>query len=435
MPEPLEEDTGMSADSSSQPGRQSSSDSDSSTSTEDEEIETETQQRMKAEIAKLNAQEHLKTSRMLDLAKKSFHSHAGIIYVSDDIWTELWNSSGPCHFYVGLQSLEKAPSQRDRSIGFLADLGPPNTQHTSTSPLLRMKIVNEVLHTDMAVVCGLQDAIRSFNHDHVMPFRSIIPFEKELRRRHLETEERFSDMAVKTPKHRDVVRQELDWVPKNVSYVRHPVVSLDPLEHSNDIGKARVLRDGYRALVHLLDNELSSLVQDQRRIEAGSVEKLPFLHLWHLFKPGQTIITNDPELQAYRVLQVTGGRKQMRDGKDKATHKAKISDLTIDCFHLDFDGQEFGPIPAVIKIKPYEGSRAIRQLPAYPLSLAAEPDLAQVLTKRGKKFEEMVEASHRKYSGLSLRGKQPFDNLEEASHGPYDAFEHSFLTLRRLTGT
>lgn len=54
---------------------------------------------------------------------------------------------------------------------------------------------------------------------------------------------------------------------------------------------------------------------------------------------------------------------------EKENHNT-VSDLAIDCFHLDFDGEEFKPIFTTIKIKPYDELRAVRSLPVYPLSFA-----------------------------------------------------------------
>lgn len=391
---------------------------ESLTSIHDEDIQVETEKRMKEEAARREAEKKLRKAEISALAIEHFHSHAGIIYVSEEFWAKLRLAATPCHIYVALQNLEKVSPERDRSGGCIPDQGPPNWQNASSSPPPRMHIVNRLLQLDMGTICGFQDTSFSFNTKHVAPFRSIIPFEKEFRQRHLQIEKEFSGMAMKTPTHRNVVRQELDWVPETQLYADFPMLSVDSVDPGDEVARTRILRDGYRALIHLLDHELGSLVQDYRRIEAGTIEKLPFSHLWHLFKPGQEIVSNDSKLQTYRVLQVTGGRKlipRSMDKKSRATQRTTISNLVIDCFHLDFDGQEFGPIPVTITIKPYEGSKAIRQLAAYPLALAAEPHLPQILTERGRKFEGMVEASHRNYNGLSMPGKEPFDTLEEAS--------------------
>lgn len=394
------------------------SDHDVVTSVQTEDIRLETEKRMKEEAARREAEKKLKKAELSDLAREHFHSHAGIIYVSEDLWTKLRPVAGPCHLYVALENLEKASAEPGQSSGYLRDKGPPKWQNTTTSPPPRACIMNRILHRDMNTICGFKGDSFLFNPMQAAPFRGMIPFEKAFRQRHLQAEEKFSELAMETPTHRDVMRQELDWVPESQLYEKYPIVSVDPMDEDDKVAEARILRDGYRALIHLLDHELDSLVQDHRLIEAGTVEKLPFFHLWHLFKPGQEIVTNDTKPQAYRVLQVTGGRKLITRSTDKvsgATQRRTISNLVIDCFHLDFDGQEFGPSPVTITIKPYQGSKAIRQLAAYPLALAAEPHLSQILTERGRKFEGLVEASHRKYNGLSLLGKEPFDTLEEAS--------------------
>lgn len=419
MAESNEENTSVSAGSLPRTQPSSSSkdpDHDTLTSIQNEDIRIETEKRMKEEAARVEAEKRAKKAHILDLAKEHFHSHAGIIYVSEEQWRKLNPASGPCHLYVALQNLEKASAEQGRSDGCLPDQGPPNWQNMSTSPPPRMKIVNRLLHRDMENICGFKNGNLpwNFNVTHVAPYRGIIPFETQFRQRHLQIEKMFSKLAMETPNHRDVVRQELNWVPESESFLAYPVVSVDSIDPGDKVAETRILRDGYRALIHLLDHELSSLVQARQQIEAGTVEKLPFSHLWHLFKPGQEIVTNAAKPRAYRVLQVTGGRKRILR-TDKVTPRATISNLVIDCFYLDFDGQEFGPVPIIISIKPYEGSKAIRQLAAYPLAFAAEPHLPQILTERGRKFEALAEASHRKYNGLSLLEKEPFDTLEEAS--------------------
>lgn len=402
-------------------------------------IRLETQRRERREQARIEALENVKKAKTLDLARKHFHSHAGIIYVPDEFWTRLWRASGPCHLYVSLQSLQKSSEPRVQSVGYLPDQGPPTSGNMPTSLPPRIKIVNKILHKDMQIQCGFKDEYPTFNIDHVAPFRSIIPSEQILRRRYLETQKAFSEAAAGDPKHPAVLREEVDWVPISVSPdVTYPVIPVEPSDEGDldEVSRARILLDGYRALIYLLDHEFSSLVQDYRQIQTGKIETLPFLHLWHLFRPGQEIVTNGTKVQAYRVLQITGGRRLMRSKEGPVppgmpggpglpringpnqTHTGKkrtVSDLVIDCFRLEFDGESFGPIPITINIKPYEGARAIRQLAAYPLALAADSRLFEILTERGKKFEQMVKVSHWKYNGLTLREKEPFDIIEEVS--------------------
>ncbi|KAK6205896.1 hypothetical protein LQW54_008087 [Pestalotiopsis sp. IQ-011] len=385
------------------------------------EFQEEAEKRVTAQKAIEQARGSLERTRILELAKQSFHSHAGIIYVADDLWMRLSKVSGPCHLYVSLQAVDKFPSREAKPSVFLTDNGPPALKLDGLPP--RFKIVNQVLHEDMAAACGLTSV--KMNHNHRAPFRSIIPFEKIFRQRLLDAEEAFTETATAKPNHFAVSRPEPNWVPHLDKYsygVQYPVapVQAPPLAHlearhldDDEVIRARLLRDGYRALIHLLDHELHDLVQDYRKIQDATAERLPFPHLWHLFQPGQEIVTKGDKIQVYRVLQVTGGRGMIWRKSNDLFKKHNVSNLVIDCFHLDFDGQEFGPVAHTTVIKPYEGTKAINQLRAYPLVFHPETNLSQTLTVRGEKFAQLIEASHRKYKGLSLKWTEPFDNVEE----------------------
>ena len=80
--------------------------------------------------------------------------------------------------------------------------------------------------------------------------------------------------------------------------------------------------------------------------------------------------------------------------------------------YLDFDGKMFGAKPFQIAIRPYDDLLPITDLPAYPL-IYEEEIVKTALADRGKKFEELVHASHRRYKGLSLREDGLFDTIEE----------------------
>lgn len=384
---------------------------------------------------------------ILDLARQHFHSEAGVIYVSDEYWGQLWYASGPCHLYVALNAIDTVKTRnnsvhirnnsvhiRNNSVhtlktgmkdtreagatlaSHLSSQGSP--QSISTESPSRLKFVNTLLFEDMLRILGLENT--AFNIVHVAPFRMIIPFEQKLRQRHLEVELLFAETAKMQPQHEAVLRQDPDWVPRELSHlVTYALIEtgMERFDH-DEVSIQRVLLDGYRALVHLLDHELSTLVDNYRKIRTRAVERLPFLHLWYLFEPGQEIVTNHFKPQVYRVLRVTGGRRLFRTRKEITEgiqRKTAISNLVIDCFHLDFDGKEFGPVPVTIAIKPYEGSRSIKQLAAYPLILGADSKLSETLVERGRKFGELTQASHRRYKGLSLRDGELFDTVEEVS--------------------
>lgn len=149
------------------------------------------------------------------------------------------------------------------------------------------------------------------------------------------------------------VQRSKQWVPDVFAYNLQSVRREGP-HSANDT--ARVLLDGLRALVYLLDNDLAHLVEAHRKIEAGTVEKPPFAYLWHLFQPGQEIVSKSPKHQVYRALQVSGGRRSLRGRShgEKRSIRKTLSNLNIDCFYLDFDGKHFRAVPTTISITPYD---------------------------------------------------------------------------------
>ena len=119
----------------------------------------------------------------------------------------------------------------------------------------------------------------------------------------------------------------------------------------------------------------------------------------------------------YRVLQVTGGRKSLtgRRGSSKSSIRRTVSNLVIDCFYLDFDGKQVRAVPKVISIQPYDDLLAITSLDVYPLTYEREKSESD-LVSRGMKFSELVQVTHRKYKGLSLKEGDSYDRYEEVCY-------------------
>ncbi|KKY32018.1 putative aaa family [Diaporthe ampelina] len=72
-------------------------------------------------------------------------------------------------------------------------------------------------------------------------------------------------------------------------------------------------------------------------------------------------------------------------------------------FHVDFDGDEYGPMPCEMIIFNYEGEVDIRSLTVYPLRF--DPDAAQKtkeLAARAKNFLSYVRERHLSYDGWTL---------------------------------
>lgn len=368
-------------------------------------------------------------SRDLKEVEGVFQRRNGNIYVPVEWWNKYRHLAYNCQLYISTRSTATpAITSNDRILkGFKASSKSRSPSPAARKPLDerispagnetdvpqqlpdKLRIMNDHLWTEIRRITG--DG--NINVDHVPPFRSLIQYEQKIRQRLVEKEKEWEASKSEFPEHPAIRRTE-PWLPPESSYGLVLTSTTDYIQTPLDI--QRILLDGLRSLVHFLDHDLFELVQTYRKIQSHTIEKIQFAFLWHLFEPGQEIVTKKPNYQVYRVLQVTGGRKSLiaRQGKSKNSSRRTISDLTIDCFYLDFDGKNIRPVPKTISIPPYDGLMTVTSLEAYPL-IYEKVKPAEELVTRGRKFAELVQVTHRRYRGLSLKEGDWFDRFEEVS--------------------
>ncbi|KAL4917348.1 hypothetical protein BDW62DRAFT_218165 [Aspergillus aurantiobrunneus] len=356
-------------------------------------------------------------------ACKHFRSRGGVTYVSNDLWAKYRLFAIDCHVYVGSTnapggSAEQTPENQANGAGEAAIAA------KGTLPF-RFRLMNAPLRDEMGKIVGY-----SINQDHVAPFRSIVTYEQEFRAKLKELEEEFSSLAKRHPEDPAVTRTRA-WLPWSKTYSSSLGTTLDGKIRietdasikTTDLDDARILLDGFRALVYLLDNDLADLIQTHRQAREGTVKSIYFSHLWHLFWPGQEIVTRSPNKQVFRVIQVSGGRRSLVPRKAQSSRNT-ISNLVIDCFHLDYDGKQVRPVPKTIAIRPYVGERSVAALDAYPLQYVDETTKSE-FTKRGTKFVDLVKVSHKRYKGLNLTNED-FHKLEEIESDVIIDFELAY---------
>jgi hypothetical protein len=150
------------------------------------------------------------------------------------------------------------------------------------------------------------------------------------------------------------------------------------------------------ALLSFIDTHLGPLFSLQSSVLLGSLERIAFEDLWHLFKPGDLLFSVDKGTeQLYRAHYITGGRLRLRnrtndelesrirltrlffesDSEDEVEKgqyiegfgKGTYSDFTIDCYSIAFNGRYLGPLDTAKRISYYGGEREVTSLPIYPL--------------------------------------------------------------------
>ncbi|MCJ1401381.1 hypothetical protein MMC11_004593 [Xylographa trunciseda] len=265
--------------------------------------------------------------------------------------------------------------------------------------------------------------------NQLRPFRSLVHFEKQFRQR-LEISEKICE-STNTKVYPDL--SESGEINKRS---RLPSTSGTTDEHelkfpNAEVNRARRVRNGLRCLVHFLHVDLKDIMEVRQQIGNGDLLAISFDHLTFLFNTGEQIIMTQPKNQLYRVLQVCGGRRFISPRRDTGeanyNPRAKISNLIIDAFYIDFDGTQFRAAPKQITIYPYDGLRKVTSLEAYPLRFYPSMEKEEIrLTARGERFVHSIRDMHKKYKGLTIKEGDKYVREEEIDSDVIIDFEFAF---------
>jgi hypothetical protein len=187
-----------------------------------------------------------------------------------------------------------------------------------------------------------------------------------------------------------------------------------------------------KLLLDFIEEDLHEVLELRSQIASGTLEEILFEDLWHLFKPGDIILsTRGPNKQLFRICAVTGGAIQLRNHtREESEHmdrlrgqtlrrgptrEAGLEDIlreessglglwtpfTIDCYVMAYDGTEIGPVDHCKRIKHYSGKRAIRDLDVYPLRFHPNgEELLKQMEERGRRV--LNSYGHRRYRGDAI---------------------------------
>ncbi|KAJ5726047.1 uncharacterized protein N7483_007404 [Penicillium malachiteum] len=192
-------------------------------------------------------------------------------------------------------------------------------------------------------------------------------------------------------------------------------------EPSTEIGPLKET-ESPKALEHLrllnefMANHMGRVLKLREDVENGTARKIAFCDLWHLFRPGTTVRTpTSKRIQLYRVIRVTGGRPIYTFSGDPPANSAgfKLKEqgyspgsFIVECFYIDFDGVQYGPVNRTFQIRKYEGERELTALPVYPLQCDPNPEgIREAMVARGENFAVLSnpqKTAHKQYRGLTL---------------------------------
>jgi hypothetical protein len=169
-------------------------------------------------------------------------------------------------------------------------------------------------------------------------------------------------------------------------------------------------------LLSFIDSNLGNMIKMRAQIADGTLQQIAFEDLWHLFRPGDLILSKPlgkKHWQLSKVYSVTGGqitrrshpdsegRIQDSDYDDAATTVGTWTAFRIDSYMMVYDGHWVGPDNLVMRIKHYTGRKRITELPFFPVRFHPDKDrVLATLEERGRKFMNCF--GHQFYEGLTV---------------------------------
>ncbi|KAK0379909.1 hypothetical protein CLIM01_02702 [Colletotrichum limetticola] len=185
----------------------------------------------------------------------------------------------------------------------------------------------------------------------------------------------------------------------------------NPTQHDFD---DKNLVEDLKLLVHFLDNDLKSTLDLRQKVKDGMALEIEYDDLWHLFARGDIVITPSDPNQAYRVINMAGGREPLqyeaRYPRSDVEKPVPVDGFVLDCLSFGSDGTAYIPKLQRLPIHRFHGKRLITSLPVYPLRFDPKQNtLRAEFEAMGTRFLDLTrETSCHKLA----RGK----TLDEPSH-------------------
>ncbi|KAG7053120.1 AAA family ATPase [Colletotrichum scovillei] len=174
------------------------------------------------------------------------------------------------------------------------------------------------------------------------------------------------------------------------------------------------LVEDLKLLIHFLDNDLKSTLDLRQKVKDGTALEIEYDDLWHLFARGDIVITPSDPNQAYRVINMAGGREPLqyeaRYPRSDVEKPVPVDGFVLDCLSFGSDGTAYIPKLQRLPIHRFHGKRLITSLPVYPLRFDPKQNaLRAEFEAMGTRFLDLTrETSCHKLA----RGK----TLDEPSH-------------------
>ena len=133
-----------------------------------------------------------------------------------------------------------------------------------------------------------------------------------------------------------------------------------------------------KLLIEFMDLDLKPVYEIRRKILDGTLDKVEYVDLWHLFQRGDNVVSRADPTQIFRVINFTGGREPLiRQWNDNNTPSEPVDGFVVDCISFVFNGKQLVPRLTKFRIPVFHGSRRIPFLDVYPLKFSPEKDILE----------------------------------------------------------
>ncbi|KAH7325575.1 hypothetical protein B0I35DRAFT_474337 [Stachybotrys elegans] len=279
------------------------------------------------------------------------------------------------------------------------------------------------------------------------PYRLLTLHDKGIRKMHETITDHIAELKVALPEDRGLaaVPTAVPTTPASSTSVASvpdlgggggPSVGPPALAENSETGaalhnynKAKLDLQHLSCLVSFMD---TYLVKRITWLQSVHCDKIYFSDIWHLYKPGEFVVSADGK-QAYQIAAVNTGQHIGKDPYGAFSNTKKDNDADdddknaiISCVYIDYDGTLLGPVVREFVVTKFDGERSLATLDVLPLRhhVVNMPEVARRLAKlegdaqargveaemeafreqlvrRGRKFVSAAGVKHMDYTGLT----------------------------------
>ncbi|KAH7310199.1 aaa family ATPase [Rhexocercosporidium sp. MPI-PUGE-AT-0058] len=166
-----------------------------------------------------------------------------------------------------------------------------------------------------------------------------------------------------------------------------------------------------RCYVEFMTNEILPLYSQFETLNEKSTSRMRFHDLWYLFRVGELIYRpvgggGIQEINGFSLGQRTWRVFAIRHGITSSNNRSHIRDndgeffaFEVDCYYIDYTGEEYCAVVETFKIHAYEGERPIKSLRVFPYRfLSNHEEKLEMHKMYGKRFLERIDEKHSAYN-------------------------------------